>query len=277
MWFGMFTPTEVLTVAGALPHFVFGEVRHGFWKAIQYGFDRVLTRRDTIIELRHFDCRFQIGGSGDFWPIHEVFVLAEYHEVERRLPAGAVIVDVGAHIGGFAVWCSQRHPDSTIYAYEPHPGSFGRLRANLVLNGIQNVRAHPYAVAGQPGPRLLDSDYAFSTLYSTLPYDAETAGEGIAVEGVTLDDIFRANHITHCDLLKLDCEGAEFEILLNAAPETLDAIDQIILEYHDNRTGHTHPELVERLCGRGFEVRVEASARVREVGYLLATRSVVEA
>ena len=48
----------------------------------------------------------------------------------------------------------------------------------------------------------------------------------------TLDDIFFENNVECCDLLKMDCEGAEYEIILSASMETLKKISQIIMEYH---------------------------------------------
>ena len=52
------------------------------------------------------------------------------------------------------------------------------------------------------------------------------------VECNTLDEIFNANQIECCQLLKLDCEGAELEILENSSPETLKRVRKIVGEYH---------------------------------------------
>src|SRR5688572_25562845 len=79
----------------------------------------------------------------------------------------------------------------------------------------------------------------------------------ITVWTTTLADIFRDHGIDRCDLLKLDCEGAEYRILYSAPRDVLDRIDHIILEYHhfSQEEGANPSALRTFLEGRGFVVR----------------------
>jgi hypothetical protein len=66
------------------------------------------------------------------------------------------------------------------------------------------------------------------------------------------------NAIKHCDLLKMDCEGSEYEILRSARPETLRCVDKIVGEYHrpPGELSAKSPEdlLDDLLRSRGFTV-----------------------
>lgn len=60
----------------------------------------------------------------------------------------------------------------------------------------------------------------------------------IEIECITLKDIFNENHIEKCDILKMDCEGAEFEILYNASEDIFKKVKEIRLEYHNKENNH---------------------------------------
>ncbi|NJM41259.1 MAG: FkbM family methyltransferase [Anaerolineae bacterium] len=90
-----------------------------------------------------------------------------------------------------------------------------------------------------------------TTTGSTVSGNATHAME---VESIALDDLL-AQTGGHCDFLKMDCEGGEFEILLNASCETLRNFSHICMEYHDGFTPYSHQDLAKHLAGCGFEVR----------------------
>jgi hypothetical protein len=84
--------------------------------------------------------------------------------------------------------------------------------------------------------------------------------------------VFARHVLSRCQYLKLDCEGAEYDILFHASADTLARIDHICLEYHDAITPHAHPELVALLARHGFTVRTYPNPVHAEIGLLYATR-----
>jgi len=76
----------------------------------------------------------------------------------------------------------------------------------------------------------------------------------LEIQCVTLDDVFKKNKIDKCDLLKMDCEGAEFEIIYNASSECLDKIEEIRMEYHCFEEGQTVQKLIDFLKDAGFKL-----------------------
>ncbi|MFH1446736.1 MAG: FkbM family methyltransferase, partial [Chloroflexota bacterium] len=182
------------------------------------------------------------------------------------------VVDIGAGTGDFTLYAALDHPDTLVYAYEPFPESFAMLEENIRNNHIENVKIFAEAVWSEPGQLTLD----FS---DGEPLQAPTQGSEMAdelkagqcrVPALALEKVLEQNNLIHLDLLKLDCEGAEFEILSEKSAKTLKRIERIIMEYHDGYQGHHHRELVEFLCEQGFKVRVTPNYVHDKIGYLYA-------
>jgi hypothetical protein len=70
----------------------------------------------------------------------------------------------------------------------------------------------------------------------------------------------------------MDCEGAEYPILLNTPDELLKKIDRIVLEYHDNVTDYTHQDLKKFLSEGGYKVKITPNFVHADLGYLYAQR-----
>ncbi len=219
------------------------------------------------------DCgaRFRVRTRMDVWILKESCLDRDY-ERGAGLEDGWTIVDIGAGMGDFTVHAARRCPNATVYAFEPLPESFARLEEHLRLNGVPNVRAIPEAVAGSGGTLSLYTVTGLSGQHRTAGSAAAAASaEVIPVPSTTLPSAFERHGIRRCDFLKIDCEGAEYEILLGLPEETLGRIDRIALEYHDHVTSHVHEELVRFLAAGGFSVRTRPSPAWRELGFLYAT------
>jgi hypothetical protein len=72
--------------------------------------------------------------------------------------------------------------------------------------------------------------------------------------------------------MKLDCEGAEYEILFKAPDSVLNRIDRIVMEYHDNAVEYTHADMERFLKEKGYKVKVYPSPVHPYLGYLSAAR-----
>ncbi|MDG5765865.1 FkbM family methyltransferase [Balneolales bacterium ANBcel1] len=180
--------------------------------------------------------------------IIDVFYKRVYHNL-FPFYADSVIVDIGAHRGYFSIFCdSYSGKNSTIHALEPEPSNFSRLRDNIKANQCSKVQPHNMAVSGETGTReLYVSKSVNHTLVKTKgrhPKDSQE--KSVSVNAVTLADFFQNNQIERVDFLKLDCEGSEYEILLQCPKSVLDRIRVIALEFHDtglpgyNVTGLIH-------------------------------------
>ena len=86
----------------------------------------------------------------------------------------------------------------------------------------------------------------------------ETDSPMETVQATTLTDIITENNIQQIDYLKIDVEGAEYDILSSCPPETLAKVKCMVMEYHEfDGDERSHRDLVSLLKTHGFQVAVE--------------------
>ena len=169
------------------------------------------------------------------------------------------VVDVGANIGVFSLWAERLGAE--VSAYEPEPRTFALLVANMAGRRISPKQA---ALVGKAAPtvRLYPSELD-STRHTAAGKEIES-GEPLRdfgdVPTVTLADVVGSG----CDLLKLDCEGAEFDALLGADDDTLRRAKRIVLEFH--RVAGSPEVIVERL--EAAAMKVDLLAETESVGLI---------
>ena len=123
------------------------------------------------------------------------------------------VIDVGGQIGTFALQAAQAAAKGRVFTFEPLPESFSLLEANIRLNQMTNIVAEQAAVAGNTEPcKLYVTDFTGGN--SMLPEYADDIKKFITVKSVTIPGIMEQHGIDRCNFLKMDCEGAEYDILV---------------------------------------------------------------
>lgn len=209
----------------------------------------VETRDGLVMELRP--------GGGDRFAFYETVIRRDYLQGGVELKPGQTVIDIGANIGGFALVAAQAVGDSgRVIAVEPERHTFDRLERNIAHNGFEQVTALKLAVGGAPGETML---YTFGNpLMSSIVPDESDAPppEGAqVVEVVTLNQLIEQQQVERCDLLKMDCEGAEYDIIDSLDAATAERIGRIVMETHPVE-GRTVNGLTKRLESLGFEVSI---------------------
>jgi len=238
---------------------------------LAYKLSRSRGEHEEIMVLRSgvkFATRFDRNEPGT---IDDIFVRGEYDAYKTAVPENGIVIDIGANIGAFSVAAAIGVPTAKVWSYEPAPDTFGMLKKNIEINHLGNrVKIFNMAVAGEKGERVLSEDPSNSGLAS-LGFGRD--GEGIrvglvshTVKTTTLADIFNENNISHCDFLKMDCEGAEFGIFEGASDSLFAKIGVIGMEYH----GDPAP-LVAKLVRAGFSV--EGVVPGSKLGIITARRN----
>jgi FkbM family methyltransferase len=183
------------------------------------------------------------------WLVALQISAGEYRSPGLTPQAGWRVVDVGANIGVFALWAERLGAEVT--AFEPEPRTFASLVSNVAGRRVSPRQA---ALAGQGGRDLRlylsELDSTRNTLLGKEIESGEPLRDFVDVPTVTLADVVGSG----CDLLKLDCEGAEFEALLGADDDTLRRAQRIILEFH--RFAGSPDVLVDRLADAGMKAAV---------------------
>jgi FkbM family methyltransferase len=194
--------------------------------------------------------RLRIGRAIDHVPVLEIFFEKDY----GVMPDGSVIIDLGANIGVFSVYASSSARGVTVYAYEPFPGYFATLQVNAALNADRGtVHCFNMAVAGAQGRRSLFTEG--EALYFPTLVEPDGATGSLVVPCTTLARILDDHGLQRVDMLKLDCEGAEYEILYNTPGSYFDRIREIRMEYHNLPEPRANvQELRSFLAERGYDV-----------------------
>ena len=214
-----------------------------------------LTSRDYTCELRDGARLLVRGGTDDHHIIFEVFVEKTY---PLRVSPGSIVVDVGAQIGCFTV--SAALQGARVLSFEPFAPNFEMLEDNVRLNGLSNVSLFRAAVGARSGKRsmFLPDDPAHTGRYSLHPGRGEQV---IEVPCMTLDEVVQQNRLQRIDVLKMDCQGSEYEILYEASPETLAKTGAILVECEifEARTDWSIGALGTYLESLGFRSRTRGN------------------
>lgn len=168
--------------------------------------------------------------STDLQAFANVWLLEEYRKNGFEIKNNDVIIDIGAHIGLFTTYVSQYCKRGRIFAYEPIKENFELLNENIRINNLMNVNSKNNAVSDKNGIRkiFLSDDESGHSFYAN-------GDKYVEVNTLTLNEIIEHNGIQKCNFLKLDCEGAEFEILEGLNEQHYNKIEKICLEYHLDR------------------------------------------
>jgi len=129
------------------------------------------------------------------------------------------LADVGAHIGAYTVRMSKLYRE--VYAFEPNPETIQALKANLVLNGVSNVRVFETALGDSAGELELGLRQAGSTLTPLK------VAHRVKVKVARMDDV-----LDRVDVVKVDVEGWEEQVLLGASRIIKDIKPAWIIEHH---------------------------------------------
>lgn len=220
--------------------------------------------RPFEVRLRRGGLRFRVRGAMDVWIVKETCLDRDYERIGAPVQDGWTLLDIGAALGDWAVDVATRCPRCTVHAYEPSPDSLALLRENLRLNGIEHVTVWGEALTGQAALVTLD--------VSGAAVQHRVGGGTLTVPAIPLREALARLPGGACDLLKMDCEGSEYDILFNADEASLARVRRLVMEVHDGVTPFTRDDLAAFLRERGFRVSLHPGAWRRELGLLYATR-----
>jgi FkbM family methyltransferase len=142
-----------------------------------------------------------------------LFGLYDRHElgIVRELLRGADFVDVGAHVGLYAITAAHA-TNGRVLAIEPNPRAHAQLLENVALNDLENVTVVAKAVAEAPGRALLHVPATSDPSFSSLEAGRFAEGEPVEVEVSTVDDEI-AHAGLHPTVVKIDVEGGELRVM----------------------------------------------------------------
>lgn len=166
-----------------------------------------------------------------------------------------VVIDIGANVGFFSLLAWYKLPTAKIIAYEPIARNFKLLQKNTEGISPSQLLANHAAVSDVVGEIILRfNDQAITTSASLLANSTGSTEE--RVPSTTLASLFEVNSLQKVDLLKMDCEGAEYSIVYNSPAELFERINCIAMETHPGLAAHENTQsMVAYLQKLGYTVK----------------------
>lgn len=172
------------------------------------------------------------------------------YQVSEKTLKGRPVIDIGANVGMFSILAAKLGA-SKVIAIEPVTTTFDFLVQNIQTANLQTIKPQKIVVSDKAGIAKigLQQKSGHNSLYASYTQFEE-------VESTTLKELLKqvdGNNV----FLKMDCEGAEYDILLNASKEDMTRISTIALEVH----GDLHPQhrgiqvIQDKLKSFGFTLK----------------------
>jgi FkbM family methyltransferase len=161
------------------------------------------------------------------------------------------ILDLGANVGFFSMAARSFFPLATIHAYEPNPRSLEYCHKNVAQ---LDIVVHGEALGSQAGEVFIQDESDSNQVRTSI--NANSA-DSLAVPQITLGTAINRLGYDYVDLIKIDCEGAEWDLFTD--PEPWKQIRFLRMEYHLWGL-RRYEEVVSALSGLNFRITLHRSA-----------------
>ena len=145
---------------------------------------------------------------------------------------GDVIIDIGSHIGTTTLPICKSNPDISCIGFEANLNNYKNLIKNISENEIKNFTPNFCGVYSKTG-QILESRFRSDNSGATGFFNKNVNENSNYIPTISLDDIFKVYKLGNVKVFKIDCEGAEYEILYNSKDLKDIEIEYMYLEAHD--------------------------------------------
>jgi FkbM family methyltransferase len=192
-------------------------------------------------------------GKGDFLPGHEGHIVGKFMPKE-----GDTVIDIGAHIGRYTITSSKQVGNTgKVLAIEADPDNFQLLKRNIALNNLTNVIPLNYAVFSERTKIKLYEQSASAKYNSVMLTRAAKTKNYVEVDADTLDSILERNGVNQVNWIKIDVEGAEFEVLKGSAKTLSNENISLLIEIHNIEDPRHYDNIVDFLKYHNYEIAFE--------------------
>jgi len=173
--------------------------------------------------------------TSDPLAIYQV-LLRQRGKAEYYLPSALqpeIILDIGSNIGASILFFREQFPAARIYGFEPHPETFRILQKNV--GALPSVEVFNFGLGAADAAISVPFDGADFSRFMSKDKTADWSGplSPTSCQIKHAGDVVRNLGLTKVDLIKIDCEGAEHDVLTSLPPDLLFHSKWIVGEMHD--------------------------------------------
>jgi FkbM family methyltransferase len=210
--------------------------------------------------------------DGDDSGLGSIIEMIDNNEYDLKRFVGIknkTIFDIGANHGLATIILAKQNPESTIYSFEPNPHIFNLLKTNVEANNLTNVILTNKAVHSDKNLKLIKHPLCsgasimgvnkekMDAYYNVQnPIYGKTTLEELSIDTISIDEILVEFKIKNIHLLKIDCEGSEYDIFTTSnLLFNKTKINNIIGEFHDltyNEVKLTSHDLLD-ICKKNID------------------------
>ncbi len=214
------------------------------WVSLKYNF-----RKRYIPGYVSFDSkRFYVADIPSVGAQIQEIYIHRFLEIPKQIGHGGLVIDCGANVGISTAYYAEQHPNAKVISYEADPDIFTYLQKNIESIGCKNIELIQKAV-------WINNEYIEFAQEGSASGSIFGQSNKIKVPCVRLKEVLQS-HI-HIDILKIDIEGAEFEVIRDCKDE-LHRADYIFLEYHSfSSQEQVLPELLSILKSNQFKYFIQ--------------------
>lgn len=219
-------------------------------------FSKIFNKSLDVIKTRRGE-QLSVGGiigKADLCMFSEIWYYKFYNPEGYKISNQDIVFDVGANSGYFTIYAAgmAKH----VYAFEPMFNLYNIIQKDIKLNNLTNVTIEDTGIAKDAGVRVFYESTHHNGCHSL--YNRSDTDKRIEIKTVNIEQYCKDKNISRIDFLKIDCEGAEYEIFDNLSNGFIsNVIKKIVMEHHDDIVeGRTHNDIVKILENNNFEVKV---------------------
>jgi FkbM family methyltransferase len=204
----------------------------------------------SIPAIGNSDIKLMLYGCINNGDIFDIFLKDTYGRLRVK---GKIVIDIGANIADSSLYFALKGAERVI-AIEPFPINYEIAKRNIETNNFSDKISLQLAGCSSNTKYIaVDQGYKSDIFSSLVEFK-----DGIKIPLKTIEDILEENHILSDGqaVLKIDCEGCEYEIVLSADSRILKRFSDIHIEYH-----YGYREIKEKLVKSGFSVDVTGPSR----------------
>ncbi|MGI0050471.1 MAG: FkbM family methyltransferase, partial [Nitrososphaeraceae archaeon] len=179
----------------------------------------------------------------------------------RFLPVkGKTVIDIGANVGDSTIYFAINGAQKVI-ALEPFPTMFTWAQKNVEENNLKNVILLQAGCSSNVDTMIIDPEI------SNVGAILKETKRGVTIPLTTLENIL-VNHDIEFAVLKMNCEGCEYDVILSSPQSVIKKFSHILIAFHNG-----HHDLKRRLLESNFTITIIDHPQYKEQGWIIASKS----